>query len=100
MSLLHLVLEEGFEDETVTIKVDGKEVFRDEHVKTRLQIGRAATREIPIGAGQVSVEISLPGRNLSQIVQVQTSDEAYLYCSLLPDRIECRVSATPSSFYA
>jgi hypothetical protein len=36
MSLLHIALQEGFNDDTVVIRVNGSEVFHKAGVKTRL----------------------------------------------------------------
>jgi len=60
MKLLHIAFQEGFADDTVVIRVNGKEVFRKASVKTRTQIGYAGSFEVNVQEGSVNVEVTLP----------------------------------------
>ncbi len=53
MVLLHIAFQEGFTDDTVVVRVNGREVFRKGSVKTRLQIGYADSFEV-IGSGRLT----------------------------------------------
>lgn len=92
MALLHIDLQEGFEDETVVIKVAGKEAFSKTNVRTKLQIGLADSFETTIQEGPVTVEIELPSKNLSQSIEVQGSNTVYLGVSVNAGKIEHRIS--------
>lgn len=92
MALLRIDLQEGFEDETVVIKVAGKEAFRKSNVRTKLQIGLADSFETTIEDGPVTVEIALPSKNLSEEIEVQGSTAAYLGVSVIEGKIEHRIS--------
>lgn len=92
MALLHIDLQEGFEDETVIIKVAGKEVFRKTNVRTKLQIGFADSFETTIEGGPMTVEIELPSKNQSKRIEVQGSKVVYLGVSVIEGKIEHRIS--------
>ena len=92
MALLHIDLQEGFEDETVVIKVAGKEAFRKTNVRTKLQIGLADSFETTIEDGPVTVEIELPSKHLSKSIEVQGSNAVYLGVSVIEGKIEHRIS--------
>jgi len=95
MATLRIALQDGFEDETVVISVNGKEVFNQKNVKTKRQIGKAAGFELKLGSGSADVEVSLPLRKLSDQFALKVSDETYLGISLVGGRIEHRISSVP-----
>jgi hypothetical protein len=57
MPLLHIALQEGFTGEPVTISVNGREIYRNERVKTRGPLGLADSVEHTLPAGEAIVEI-------------------------------------------
>jgi hypothetical protein len=85
MVLLHVALQEGFEDDTVVIRVNGEEVFHKPNVKTRLQIGYADSIEVNVQEGPVNVEVALPLRDLTESVVLQVSAPVYLGVSVTRD---------------
>ena len=82
--MLHTALQEGFTGDEVILRIDGREVFHKTGVKTRLQIGLAATHEVQVTQGPVSLEVELPGRRLTQTLPLNVSDDTYLGVSLEP----------------
>ncbi len=48
MADLRIALHDGFEDDTVVVKVNGKEVFKQENIETKRQIGKAASFEVKV----------------------------------------------------
>ena len=95
MADLRIALQDGFDGDTVVVKVNGKEVFKQQHIKTKRQIGKAASFEVEVEGGSAKVEVSLPLKNLSEIISVKVSGEAYLGISVVEDKIEHRVSSEP-----
>lgn len=83
--MLHTALQEGFSGDEVVVRIDGREVFHRSGVKTRTQIGRAATHEENVPAGAVAVEISLPARKLGLRLPLQLTQDTYLGVSLTPE---------------
>ena len=95
MTTIRIALQDGFEDDSVVIKVNDKEVFKNESVKTKRQIGKAASFDLEVNEGATNVEISLPLKKLSETIDLKVSGEVYLGISLVEDRIEHRISSEP-----
>ena len=95
MATIRIALQDGFEDETVVISVNGKEVFNQANVKTKRQIGKAAACELKLEDGPADVEVSLPLKKLSDHIAVKISGDVYLGISLADGRIEHRISSEP-----
>ncbi|HWN09060.1 MAG TPA: hypothetical protein VNO50_07280 [Pyrinomonadaceae bacterium] len=95
MATLRIALQDGFEDDTVVIAVNGKEVFNQKNVKTKRQIGKAAGFELKLEPGPADVEVSLPLRQLSDPIALKVSDDVYLGISVVDGRIVHRISSEP-----
>ncbi len=95
MTIIRIALQDGFEDDTVVISVNGKEVFNQKKVKTKRQIGKAAACELKLDPGPADVEVSLPLKKLSETIALKVSDDVYLGISLIDGRLEHRISAAP-----
>ena len=95
MAALRIALQDGFEGDAIVIKVNGKEVFKQENIKTKRQIGKAASFEVEVAEGSVNVEVSLPLRNLSETIAVKVFAETHLGVSIVENQIEHKVSAEP-----
>jgi hypothetical protein len=94
MALLHLALQEGFDDDEVSVTVEGEQVLHRTGVSTRTQIGLAERVDVTVERGRRTVRVSVRGRSAS--VDVEIEDEIYVGISL--DRsgaIEHRVSREP-----
>jgi len=98
MGLLHIALQEGFEDETVVIRVAGKEVFRKDHVRTKLQIGFADSFEVNVEESPATIEIDLAAKNLTETVEVQAQNTVYVGLSLIGGKIRHRISSEPFGY--
>lgn len=95
MTIIRIALQDGFEGDSVVVKVNGKEVFKQDGVKTKRQIGKAASFTVEVEDGPVKVEVSLPLKNLAETIALQVSNETYLGVSITENKIEHRVSAEP-----
>ena len=58
---LHVALRDGFRNETVSITVNGKEVYRKAGVTTDLTISFADSVEIPVEGSTARVEVAVVG---------------------------------------
>jgi hypothetical protein len=84
MPRLKIDLREGFARDEVIISVDGREVFRNDAVSTRVQIGLAASVETSVG-GRATVEVALPKRGLSQTIEVEVPAPRFLGLTITRD---------------
>ena len=98
MALLHIAMQEGFEDENVVIRVAGKEAFRKDSVRTKLQIGFADSFEMNVEEGPVSIEIDLPSKSLSRVIELQVQNAVYLGVSMIAGKIEYKISHEPFGY--
>ncbi len=101
MPLLHVAFQEGFMDDIVVVRVNGKEVCRKPNVKTRLQIGYADSCEVDVRENMVNLEVVLPLRSLTKSIPVvfDRSAPVYLGLSITPEgRISERISREPFGY--
>jgi hypothetical protein len=73
MQILHVVLEDGFEGDTVVIRADGRELFREDEVTTRTQISHAGDAEVEVPEGLVTLEVEVPTQGVSDRVEVDAA---------------------------
>lgn len=59
--MLRVRLGEGFQNNTVSVRVDGKEVYRKAGVSTNYAISHAGTVDVPTEAPQVRLEVAVEG---------------------------------------
>ena len=92
MSLV-IHLQEGFEGDSVVIRLDGHEVFRKAEVRTRYQISRAERVEIEAAPGRHTVEVSLPDKGIKDEVVVDAEATPFLGVSLEQDALVFKSSS-------
>lgn len=85
MVLLHIALQDGFLNDEVIIQVNDEEVFHESQVKTRFQIGLAASFETNVPEGSVNVKVTLPEKKLAQSTLLEISAPTYLGISITAD---------------
>jgi len=95
MTTLRIALQDGFEGDAVVVSVNGKQVFDQESVKTKRQIGNARSFDVEIDEETANVEISLPLRKLSERITVKMDGKVFLGVSIARNRIEHKISAEP-----
>ena len=98
MATLHVALQEGFLDDTVSIHVGGREVFRRESMRTRLQTGYADSYEMDVADGPLEVRIEVPSQHLASTLTVDVSGAAYLGVSIIAGTIRVRPSREPFGY--
>ncbi|MBI3880631.1 MAG: hypothetical protein HY301_11295 [Verrucomicrobia bacterium] len=99
MPLLHIALQEGFAGDAVVLRINGREVFNQPAVKTRMQTGFAAACEENVPAGACRAEICLPGRPLTESIDLSVACDTWLGVSLMPEgRLSRRISTEPFGY--
>jgi len=87
LSTVTVDLQEGFERDQVSVAVDGKNVFEKMDVRTRHQIGFAERIELDLEPGPHRFAVSLPGKNASATIDIDTGVTPYLGVSFEPPSI-------------
>lgn len=97
MSTLHIALQDGFAGDAVTVRVNGREVYRKDGVRTDLRISRADGFDVPTQAGESRVEVQARAQVGSAAVDADRTP--YLAVSLDGDgRPQFRPSTEPFAY--
>ena len=98
MGNLHVALQDGFDNDTVEVRVDGLLVYQREAVTTMTQISLADAFDVEV-AGPVELEVSLPVRELSTVVSVpEQPGGAFVAVSLVGDALVHRLAEEPFGY--
>jgi hypothetical protein len=98
MPRLHLAFHDGFTDEPVVVRVGGREVFRDDHMKTRTQLSFAGAFETDVANGPAEIEVTLPARPMTGTTTVDPGTTGYVAISAYADGIRWRTSTNPFGY--
>jgi hypothetical protein len=92
MTVIVIDLQDGFADDEVLILADGQEIFNKKGVDTDYSIGLAASVKFEVSEKQVTVEIIIPSRRLSDNIKIDGSSAPYLGVSILDNKINHQFS--------
>jgi hypothetical protein len=67
---MQILLQDGFQHEEITIRVNGREVFHKRNVTSKKLTGMAERIELPEQAGPVSIQVELSKSGNSEEIQV------------------------------
>lgn len=99
MNLLTIDLQDGFKDDLVTVKVNGKEVLGGGRISTEFQIGWAKRLEVEVEENHAVVDISISTKKQSKEIKIELSGHTYLGLSLTPTNdIDVRISSEPFGY--
>jgi sulfur carrier protein ThiS len=99
MQTLNIEFQEGFQDDTVVVRVNGAEILRKDHVKTRLQTGFAAATSAEVTEGHTVIEVALPAAGISGQVEVEVQAPTWVGVNLGTDRgLHFKVSQSPFGY--
>ncbi|MCF7764827.1 MAG: hypothetical protein K9N62_14240 [Verrucomicrobia bacterium] len=89
---LHIKLREGFRDNSVLIRVNGKEVYRKSGVSTDLTISYADALEVDVKQPVVSLEVTVEG-GAQGSREVRVGETSFVEVWIMDGRLEWRTSA-------
>lgn len=98
MALVSIDFQEGFGGDSVVIKVDGRELHRQQGVRTKRMLGYAASQQVELPAGEHTIEVLLPERGLSHTVSLLLRGDVHLGLSVEGDQISHVISAEPFGY--
>jgi len=98
MPVLHVALQEGFDNDTVVVRVNGRQALAQDGVRTRRQIGLAGSVEVEVAEGAATVEIALPSRGLSATIPLVLPGPRYVGVSVDREGIRHRLSTEPFGY--
>jgi hypothetical protein len=99
MATLAIHLQEGFNDDTVILQINGAEVFRKEKVKTKLMLGLADDSfQTEVRPGSISLEVAVPTRNITAAIPLEADMDTYVGISIVNNRIEYKIQREPFGY--
>ena len=98
MPTLKIDLQDGFEREPVTVRVNGKAVLTRSDVRTSPLTGLACSVTVEVAEGPVKVEVELPKRGLERKLDLQVKADTYLGVSRSEKGIEHILRTEPFGY--
>jgi len=98
MRIVHVALQEGFEHDTVVVRIAGREVYRGTDVTSQLPVGFADAVEVESASEALTVTVEVPNRNLSQSYGVEGDVPVYLGVYLEEGKLRHRRSGEPFAY--
>jgi hypothetical protein len=80
--LVNVALQDGFDQDSVVMRVDGAEAYRGVQVTTRTQISHAADTQLEVPAGPFTLEVEVPTRGVHQSFQLDPQAQPNVALSL------------------
>ncbi len=93
--MLTIDLQEGFNNDSLLIRINDEDVFQAEEVTTRLLLGLARSIESNIPIGLTKVEIIIQSQELEKIVELDVKNDTFLGISIQDSDISHIVSDVP-----
>jgi hypothetical protein len=75
-------LQDGFKNDAVVISVNGSELFRDEAVNTRFQIGLAKSVKLQVPRSRIELTVEVPTRNQRAATTIDATKPVFVGISL------------------
>ncbi len=98
MVLLHIALQDGFRNNTVLMRLNGKRIYRKNNLKTRTQIGLADSVELETDEGPASLEVSLPQERIVGSIAFVLKSVTYIGVSIIEGEVQFKVQNVPFGY--
>jgi hypothetical protein len=98
MSKLRVDFQEGFTNDEIDLRLNGQELLKKAGVTTNRLLGLASSAEVEVPNGRVTIEITIPTKNLAKTISLESSGSEHLGVSIENGRIEHIVSQQPFGY--
>jgi hypothetical protein len=85
--VINVALQDGFDGDTVLIRVDGAEVYRGEELTTRTQISHAADTQLDVPDRPFTLEVDVPTRDVYEALPLDPHAQPNVALSLQDGRL-------------
>lgn len=85
--LINVALQDGFDGDTVVIRVDGAEAYRRDQLTTRTQISRADDMQLDVPDGPFELEVLVPTQGVEKRLQIDPHTHPNVSLSLLDGQL-------------
>ena len=97
-STLTIALQDGFENDSVVVRVDGELVIEETGVRTDQRIGLAYAIDVPLPDRPVVIDVQVPTQSLRASHELSPATATSVGISLLDNEIAFRSSPTPFGY--
>jgi hypothetical protein len=97
---VHFAFQDGFVDDDVVVRVNGREVIRESKLNGRdplLPVAAIRNLELDVTTGNVTIEV--PSRGLSRSFDLDFRESPYLGIAIVGADIALRRSARPFEYF-
>ena len=98
MVLLTIDFQEGFQNDTVVVSIDGEQALRKDDMHTQMLLGVAESVEIEVLPGRRTIDIAVPTRGLAHQVDLELMSNAYLGVSIVDGELDVIVADEPFGY--
>ena len=98
MSIIAIHLQEGFANDLVNVRVNGRERLRRENARTDMMLGYAEIEKVSVRAKQSEIVVELPRRALLGKVVLDTSADTEIGCSVVDGGLVLRIPDRPFGY--
>lgn len=95
MPFVHISLEDGFEQDSVIVRVDGRQIYEQHGVTTRTQISLADRIETDVDGPRATVEVAVPTRDLAGSRSIEPGKDQAVGVSIRDGAIRFQVWDEP-----
>jgi len=96
---LKIDLQNGYSNDLVVIRVNGKEVFRKNGVTTKLLLGVADSIQLEVSDMLAKVDVDIPSKDLSETMSLRLSAPTYLGISVIGGQIAYMINKEPFAYF-
>ena len=83
MITLSIHLQDGFQNDTVILEINNKEVFKEEHITTDLRTALAKGFTTNVSSGKVTLNVNVTTKNLVDNYKFIIDSETYIGVSIM-----------------
>ena len=98
MPLLRVDMQDGFDNDVVTVRLDNGEEQRRDGVTTKEQVGYAGSIEFQVEPAPVRLHVAILTKGLSDTTDLEVSGDLYVGVAVSGDRMIFQISAEPLGY--
>jgi hypothetical protein len=97
---VHLAFQDGFADDDVVVRVDGREVARESGLKgVDPMVPLAAQRDVQVNERASQLQVEVPTRGLSRAFDLDFAESPYVGIAIVGGEIAVRQSSRPFDYF-
>lgn len=96
--MLTIDLQEGFSSDHVVVEINNQVVFDERNIRSRFEIGFAASRDVPSPQKPYELKVSIPEANLVRKIIVDPAQTTHVGINRVDDGLLVTASSEPFGY--